>query len=229
MARECVATTRGALHRRGGALFTRDAATQDITTREARRTAVTDSGNVYENGDGTSWHGADEPIAANGHADELPVSDVQAAIEAMRGQIAELEDRWRRAVADLDNVRKRAARDASSQRADERGRVTAALLPIVDNLDLALEHADADPATIVDGVRAVRDQATDVLASLGYPRHDDVGEPFDPMRHEAIGVVRDPAATPGTIVQVVRPGYGNGDRQLRPASVLVAAGVDDGE
>jgi molecular chaperone GrpE len=189
---------------------------------------VTDSGSGYGTGDAASHNGADDPSAANRPADELPVVDVRATIEGLREQIAELEDRWRRAAADLDNVRKRAARDTASQRADERSRVTAALLPIVDNLDLALEHAGADPETIVDGVRAVRDQATDVLASLGYSRHDDVGQRFDPMRHEAIGVVRDPDVTPGTIVRVVRPGYGDGDHQLRPASVLVAAGVDDG-
>jgi len=189
---------------------------------------VTDSGNSYATGDAAPRNGAGDSGAADGNGDQLPVADLQATIEALRSQIAEFEDRWRRVAADLDNVRKRTARDAASQRSDERGRVTAALLPIIDNLDLALEHADADPDTIVAGIRAVRDQATDVLAGLGFPRHDDIGERFDPMRHEAIGVVRDPDATPGTIVQVVRPGYGDGDHQLRPASVLVAAGADDG-
>jgi molecular chaperone GrpE len=189
---------------------------------------VTDSGNGYATGDAASRSGAGDPGAADGHGDQLPVADLQATIEALQTQIAELEDRWRRAAADLDNVRKRTARDVASQRADERGRVTAAVLPIIDNLDLALEHADADPDTIVAGIRAVRDQATDVLAGLGFPRHDDIGERFDPMRHEAIGVVRDPEAAPGTIVRVVRPGYGEGDHQLRPASVLVAAEAGDG-
>ena len=60
-------------------------------------------------------------------------------------RIAELDDLWRRAAADLDNLRKRNARLAEQQRADERDRVAAAWLPVVDNLDLALEHADADP------------------------------------------------------------------------------------
>ena len=61
-------------------------------------------------------------------------------------------------------------------------------LPVVDNLDRALEHAEADPAAIIDGVRAVRDQALDVLARLGFPRRDDRGARFDPARHEAVGL-----------------------------------------
>ena len=61
-------------------------------------------------------------------------------------------------------------------------------LPVLDNLDLALAHAAADPAAIIEGVRAVRDQAVGVLARLGFPRRDDLGANFDPARHEAIGV-----------------------------------------
>jgi molecular chaperone GrpE len=154
---------------------------------------------------------------------EISGDDEAATVEALTARVAELEDRWKRAAADLDNFRKRAAREAAQQRADERSRVAAALLPVLDNLDLALDHADADPQTIIDGVRAVRDQAISVLAGLGYPRHDDTGEPFDPHRHEAVGVIEDPQAPPGTVVRVVRPGYGDGADQLRPASVVVAA------
>ena len=77
-------------------------------------------------------------------------------------------------------------------------------LPVLDNLDLALTHAESDPAAIVEGVRAVRDQAVALLSRLGFPRHDDVGTTFDPARHEAVQVVTDPHAPPGTVVQVLR-------------------------
>ena len=56
-------------------------------------------------------------------------------------------------------------------------------LPVVDNLDRALDHAGADPDRVIDGVRAVRDQAVRVLAELGFPRRDDAGEKFGPARH----------------------------------------------
>ncbi|HEY2172588.1 MAG TPA: nucleotide exchange factor GrpE [Mycobacteriales bacterium] len=136
--------------------------------------------------------------------------------------VGELEDRWRRAVADLDNLRKRYARDLERERAAERSRVAAAWLPVVDNLELALAHAGGGSDPIVAGVRAVRDQAVEVLARLGFPRHDEIGLPFDPTRHEVVAVVEDPDAEPGTVVQVVRPGYGDGENQLRPAAVTVS-------
>jgi molecular chaperone GrpE len=155
-------------------------------------------------------------------------SDGQAAIEQLALRVAELEDLWRRALADLDNMRKRAARDVEQQRTQERARVAAAWLPVVDNLELALAHSGASPSAIVDGVRAVLDQALAVLRGLGYPRRDDVGTTFDPARHEAVATRSDPHAAPGTVVQVLRAGYGEGDHQLRPASVVVAAGKDNG-
>jgi molecular chaperone GrpE len=151
---------------------------------------------------------------------------------APAGRVEELEDRWRRAAADLENLRKRFARDAELDREAERGRTAAAWLPVLDNLELALAHADADPRSIVAGVQAVRDQAVGVLDRLGYPRHDEVGVPFDPARHDVLSVVEEPEVPPGTVVAVVRPGYGDAGRQLRPAGVAVsrppAGGADGG-
>ena len=149
-------------------------------------------------------------------------SDVVKEAAPDAGTVAALEDRLRRALADLDNVRKRYAREVERQRAAEVNRVAAAWVPVLDNLDLALSHADADPSTIIEGVRAVRDQALAVLASLGFSRYDEVGVPFDPTRHEVVNMVDDAEAEPGTVVQVLRPGYGTVERQLRPGAVTVA-------
>jgi molecular chaperone GrpE len=57
---------------------------------------------------------------------------------------------------------------------------------------------------------------------LGFPRYGDTGVPFDPRRHEAVATRPDPDVPPGTVLEVLRPGYGDGDRQLRPAAVAVA-------
>ena len=81
-------------------------------------------------------------------------------------------------------------------------------LPVVDNLERALAHAQADPGSIIEGIRAVRDQAMSVLAQLGFARRDDLGAPFDPARHEAVASRPDPAAPDGSVVEVVRPAYG---------------------
>ncbi|MFF7409756.1 nucleotide exchange factor GrpE [Streptomyces lydicus] len=147
---------------------------------------------------------------------EQPEGDDHAAA------LDELQDRWRRALADLDNLRKRHAKEMDAVRNEERARTAAAWLPVVDNLDLALTHAGADPSAVVEGVKAVRDQAVDVLRRLGHPRYEETGVPFDPAVHEVVGTVDDPDTQPNTVVQVVRPGYGEGSRQLRPAAVMVS-------
>jgi molecular chaperone GrpE len=147
-------------------------------------------------------------------------------IKALTEQVANLDDRWRRAAADLDNLRKRMGADVEHERALASTRAASALLPIIDNLDLALEHAEADPAALIQGILAVRDQAVAALRMLGYPRRDDLGTTFDPARHEAVGAQPDASVPPGTVVQVVRAGYGDGDRQLRPAAVVVATRPD---
>ncbi|WP_155368724.1 nucleotide exchange factor GrpE [Catellatospora vulcania] len=152
-------------------------------------------------------------------------ADPEAPAPAETGPSAaelELQDRLRRALADLDNVRKRCERQLAQERAAERARVAAVFLPVVDNLDLALDHADSDPGAVVEGVRAVRDQAVAVLSAMGFARREETGVPFDPMRHEAVSVVPGGDNDPGTVLHVVRPGYGDSDRQLRPASVVVA-------
>jgi molecular chaperone GrpE len=169
--------------------------------------------------------GGDEPAVAGPAADEPLVQGVEGgdaeAVEDPAAVAAELEDRWRRALADLDNLRKRYARELDRERSAERAKVAASWLPVLDNLERALEHAGGEPDGLVEGLRSVRDQAVAVLAGLGYPRHDEVGMPFDPSRHEAVSVV-DADAAPGTVVRVVRAGYGEGERQLRPAAVAVA-------
>jgi molecular chaperone GrpE len=155
--------------------------------------------------------------AAPTPADGAAAGPTQRALDAA-------EDRWRRAAADLDNLRKRYAREVARERENERELVTSAFLPVLDTIDRALEHAAADPGSIVEGIRTLREQALAVVRGLGYGREDEPGVPFDPARHEVVGVVdADGAGTPpGSVASVVRPGYGAPGRQLRPAAVTVA-------
>ncbi|GGQ38134.1 nucleotide exchange factor GrpE [Couchioplanes azureus] len=164
--------------------------------------------------------GADEPAVPAG-ADAAASG---AGPGASRPAAVEMEDRWRRAVAELDNTRKRHERQLAEQARAERARTAAAFLPMLDNLELALRHADADPAAIVSGVMAVRAQTVDVLSRLGLHRIDPGGQPFDPARHEAARVVAAGEDTPpGTVVEVLRPGFVDADGTLvRPAVVTVA-------
>jgi len=151
-------------------------------------------------------------------AEALPLSRLE------KSQVIALESQLRRALADLDNLRKRFDREVARQLAGERARVTAEWLPVVDNLERALEHAVVNPEAVVEGLQAVRDQAVATLDRLGYPRYDDVGQPFDPEKDEAVGTtVAD--APEGTVVVAVRPGYGTSENILRPAAVIVSRGA----
>jgi molecular chaperone GrpE len=165
---------------------------------------------------------------SNGSSAEPPAGRAthpeNAAAQERQADAADWENRWRRAAADLDNLRKQFARDLAREREGERARVASAFLPVVDTIERALEHAEADPRSIVEGVRTMREQALGVLAGLGFGREDETGVPFDPARHEVVGVVDSDGTgqPPGSVVSVVRPGYGAPGRQLRPAAVTVA-------
>src|SRR5215475_2207585 len=162
---------------------------------------------------------AAEPEPSNGEGGQ---ESTQTELAELRSRVSEAEDSRLRALADLDNYRKRCAALVERAATDARSAVAAEWLPVVDNLDRDLEHSQADPDVIIEGVRSVRDQALGVLAGLGFPRRDDVGATFDPARHDAVAVHSEPGAAEGTVIHVVRPGYGNGDHQLRPAQVVVA-------
>ena len=163
----------------------------------------------------------------SGSAPEAPRGGPDAASDpgAVDEIVQELEDRLRWATADLENLRQRYDREVLRERVAARGRVAGEWLPVIDNLDLAIQHVDdaagAASDAVIAGMRAIRDQGLAVLERLGFSRFDDVGELFEPSRHEAVSTVESDAP-PNTIVATVRPGYGNGEEVLRPAAVIVS-------
>jgi molecular chaperone GrpE len=172
----------------------------------------------------TSPHQAetDRDPTTNDDTEDTATSDPVSAQDDWDAERARLEDRWRRAASDLDNLRKRYARELESIRSSERSAVADAWLPIVDNLERALEHAGGDSGAVTEGVRSILAQSLNVLERLGYSRDTETSVPFDPQRHEVVGVVDDVNQPSGTVLEVVRPGYGEGASQLRPASVVVS-------
>lgn len=168
----------------------------------------------------------------------------QAAAEAARAEAAELTERLGveeaarddyknkalRAVADLENFRKRAAREREDMRKFGSERFVKDVLPVLDNLERALEHATktevVDTASIVQGVEMVVRQFASTLERHDVRGFTSVGERFDPQRHEAFQQVPSTEHDTGTVVQEFERGYFFHERLLRPAKVIVARRVD---
>ena len=149
--------------------------------------------------------------------------EVEAKLAAAEKEKKENWDRYLRAAADLDNLRKRQKREIEDAKFDMKSRVLKEMLPVVDNLERAIEHAAQQSGTnpIIEGVQLVLRQFMTAFERLDVVPIEAANQPFDPNLHEAISQI-DSDAAPGTVVQVLQRGYRSGDRLLRPALVVVA-------
>ena len=169
---------------------------------------------------------AGEPTAV------LPETAAQLVeLERLQQSLAESEERakshwdqYLRAVADLDNVRKRAQRDIESANRYGLEKFAQELLPVWDSLELAVQNAGkaADVRTLVQGQEATLQLLSKALKKIGVAPITPVGEPFDPARHEAMLAQESATAEPNSVLQVVQPGYELNGRVLRPARVIVS-------
>lgn len=163
------------------------------------------------------------PAAAEPSADAARITELEAKVAVLEKEKKDNWDRYLRSAADLENLRKRSKREADDAKFDAKSRVLKEMLPVVDNLERAIEHAQniEDKNPIVEGVQLVLRQFTTAFERLDVNAVDAMGQPFDPNLHEAISQLESDAA-PGTVVQVLQRGYKSGDRLLRPALVVVA-------
>lgn len=139
-----------------------------------------------------------------------------------------LKDRWLRAEADLQNYRRRAAREQGEARRSAEDALLRDWIGVLDDLDRALESAGAAGVSEswLAGLKLVAQRMLDLMARHGVRPLDPAGQPFDPEVHEALAEVPGPEGMPpGTVVQVVQKGYAREGRALRPARVLVARGT----
>jgi molecular chaperone GrpE len=149
-------------------------------------------------------------------------------IADLERQLAEQKDRMLRAMAEADNVRRRAQRDAEERVRYANESLVRELIPILDNFDRALASArTAGADSVVAGVELIQRELLRVLERAGVSRYSAVGQPFDPTRHEAIARVVSVDATPDTVVSETAPGYALQGRVVRPALVAVAAAPDE--
>jgi molecular chaperone GrpE len=140
-------------------------------------------------------------------------------VERLQRALDETQDRYLRLRADLDNVRRRAAREHEAARREERRAALAPLLPVLDSLERALAAGSTD-TDFYEGVAATYRLFVDALRRAGVEPVDAVGRPFDPNVHEAVATTAD-GLPPGTVAREVRRGWRLGDELLRPAQVVV--------
>jgi molecular chaperone GrpE len=152
-----------------------------------------------------------------------PEQDIETKLASLEKDKKDNWDRYLRAAADLENLRKRQRREIDDAKLESKGRVLKEMLPVVDNLERAIEHATNQAGTnpIVEGVQLVLRQFLTAFERLDVTPIEAAGQPFDPNLHEAISQMES-EAPPGTVVQVLQRGYKSGERLLRPALVVVA-------
>jgi molecular chaperone GrpE len=166
--------------------------------------------------------------ATTAQADVPPDGQAEAQEQGGRteaqldAEIARMEDRYKRALADLDNYRKRSARELERRVDEAREALIRQWLEAVDSVERALRMEPDTSNPLYHGLRAVLDQMEAILARQGVQRVGAAGEPFDPERHEAVDVRATDEVPDRTILEVVRSGWAMGDRILRPAQVVVS-------
>jgi molecular chaperone GrpE len=150
-------------------------------------------------------------------------SDPEDPLERTKRERDEYLDLARRAQADFENYRKRAAREAAAAGERARSGLVRELLPVVDNLERALASAQASEQHLAEGVRLVHSELIAVLERNGVEQFDPRGDRFDPSEHEALSMRADEGAESGTVVDVVEKGYRANGSVLRPARVVVSS------
>jgi molecular chaperone GrpE len=165
-----------------------------------------------------------DPMVVDGVAEvvaevvkEDPLADAVASAQKFKDQAL-------RAMADLDNFRKRSRKEVEDARKSGREDFLREFLPVFDNLERAMQSAKgaSEIKPVVDGLDMILRQYGDTLERSGIKRVAGAGAMFDPLMHEAISQVETDEHPPGTIITEVQPGYMNGERLIRAAMVVVA-------
>ena len=174
--------------------------------------------------------------AADGTPEEMPfdgnpeatVETLQKTVAELQAEKTELQDRFLRAVAESQNVRRRAQQDIEKERKFGIERFARDLLSVADNLGRALSAVpdDLDPAmkNVIVGVQATERELLSVLERHGVTRIESIGKPFNADFHQAMMEIEDPSVQAGTVVQEMIPGYLLAGRLLRAAMVAVSKG-----
>lgn len=154
--------------------------------------------------------------------DTTAAAEPQDELEALRAEVEQLKAQSLIERADLENQRKRLARDIEMARKFANERLLSDLLPVFDSLDAGLAAAGADAGALRQGMELTYKQLLKVAADNGMEVLDPTGQPFDPEHHQAISQGEAEGVAPGHVINVFQKGYRLNGRLLRPALVIVA-------
>lgn len=179
---------------------------------------------MIENEDESGEGGAGSPTQDEGTALDHPsYAHLEEQLTLAEQKAHENWEKSVRAVAELDNVRRRMEREVANAHKYGMEKLITALLPVVDSLEQALQIAEkSSDAAMHEGLDLTMKLFTDVLQKFDVERIDPEGEPFDPQQHEAMSILEVPGTPPNTVVTVFQKGYKLSDRVIRPARVIVS-------
>lgn len=150
-----------------------------------------------------------------------PVAEL-SEVEALRAEMTKLREDSLRERAELDNQRKRVARDVEMARKFANERLLGDLLPVIDSLEAGLALAGSDASAVREGMELTLRQLLKMAGDYGLVAVDPTGQPFNPEHHQAMSMVPAPGVAPNHVVQVYQKGWLLNERLLRPALVVVA-------
>ena len=153
-------------------------------------------------------------------------------VAVLAKEAADLKDRLLRTLAEMENLRRRTEREVADSRVYAVTNFARDILAVADNMERAMkalddeirDKADAGVKALLDGVELTERELIKVMEKHGIKRLEPQGQKFDPNLHQAMFELPDPSVPPGTVVQVMQPGYTIGERVLRPALVGIAKG-----
>jgi molecular chaperone GrpE len=155
---------------------------------------------------------------------EKEIEELKTKLEEKEKEVKEVYDRLLRMAADFENYKKRAAKEKEEWTKFANEDLLKAILPFIDNLQRAVNHAEtvADTGVMIEGVRLTLQQILQTLNKFGLVPFESVGKTFDPAMHEAMLVVESDQHEPNQVVEEFQKGYFLNDRLLRPATVSVS-------
>ncbi len=166
-------------------------------------------------------------VPTNGDSSGGAAAPTNAELETVKAELADEKDKYLRALAELENFRKRALKEKSDILKYQGESILRDMLEVVDDLELAVAHAESDPTQLKKGVEMIHKKLVQVLGRWEVRSDPSVGKTFDPNRHEALSRVKSADAPAGTVLNEFKKAFFYKDRLLRPAQVVVSDGGEE--